>query len=195
MASCDAERYERGMKWLKMDRLRAKAWQTVSGDVLEIGMGTGLNRPYYPAEARVFAFDISAERVAWAKANRPLTPERLATADAQQLPYPAERFDTVVTTLTFCSIPNPRQALGEIKRVLKPSGRLIMVEHVRGQKRWSAALTDLLQPLWFALQGECNLNRETAEIVTQVGFEMQELKTYGLFAIVQYIEAIKAKTD
>lgn len=191
MASCDAERYEWGMKWLKMHKLRAKAWQTVRGDVLEIGIGTGLNRPFYPAEARVFAFDISEERVAWTKENRPLKPERLATADAQQLPYPAERFDTVITTLTFCSIPNPQKALNEIKRVLKPNGRLIMVEHVRGQKRWSAALTDFFQPLWFALQGECNLNRETAKIVAQMGFEMQELKTYGWFAIVQYIEAIR----
>lgn len=190
MPGCDAERYEWAMEWMNMGKLRAKTWHSVSGDVLEIGMGTGLNRPFYPPKARVFAFDISQERIMWARQNRPLASEYTCTADAQQLPFPSASFDMAVTTLTFCSIPDPHQALREIKRVLRPNGRLLMLEHVRGQKTISRLFTDLLHPLWFALQGECHLNRETAKMVVEVGFEMREVKTYGI-GILQYIEAVK----
>ena len=191
MPSCDCERYEKGMGWLGMKNLRAKTWRGVSGDVLEIGMGTGLNRPLYPPNAIVYAFDIDEERVAWACEKRPRHPDLSLTADAQQLPFPSERFDTAVTTITFCSIPAPHQALREVMRVLRPNGRLIMMEHVRGQKPLSRLFTDFFQPLWFALQGECHLNRETAKYVAEVGFEIQQVKSYGV-GIMQYIEAVKA---
>lgn len=188
----EAAQFDRGMAWLdkfRLRRLRAATWQTVQGEVLEIGVGTGLNHEFYPPEARITAFDLDRSRVAWMRQHRwPHGP--LCTADAQHLPFADQQFDTAVATLVFCSIPQPTRALQEVWRVLRPGGRLILLEHVRGQGPISRTLTDLLHPVWFALQGECHLNRDTAVTVADTGFTLDHVETHGR-GVLQIMHALK----
>lgn len=187
-----AARFDRGMAWLdrfSLRRLRRETWVRAEGEILEIGVGTGLNWDFYPPHGRVTAFDLDQTRVAWMKQAR-LPEGKLCAADAQWLPFAAQSFDTAVATLVFCSIPDPAQALQEIWRVLRPGGQLLLLEHVRGQGRISRRLTDWLHPLWFALQGECHLNRDTAVVVAHAGFIMRETQTHGR-GVLQIIHAAK----
>jgi SAM-dependent methyltransferase len=100
----------------------------------------------------------------------------LVRADAEQLAWPSQSFDSVVGTLVFCSIPHPAQALAEVRRVLRPGGRLYLVEHVRSQHAWLGQMQDWLAPVWHWGTGGCNLNRETEATVRAAGFEIETLK-------------------
>jgi ubiquinone/menaquinone biosynthesis C-methylase UbiE len=95
----------------------------------------------------------------------------------------------VVSTLVFCSIPEPMMALAEIKRVLRPDGRFLLLEHVRGLNPVAQRLTDWLHPAWFALQHECHLNRETAVSVQAAGFHIEETSSHG-WGVIQMIKAV-----
>ncbi len=164
-------------------QLRSQLISGIRGDVLELGVGRGANLPLYGAAAHVTAIDVDPERLA--RAARVV--ERLGRsaqitlrhADAQALPFDNDSFDVVVGTLVFCSIPDPLQALAEVRRVLRPNGRLLLLEHVRGQTPFMRRLTDWLHPLWFALQGQCHLNRETAATVTAADFQIIESSTHS----------------
>ncbi len=147
-----------------------------AGRTLEIGCGFGANFGYYPKTANVTAFDVDPLRVheaARAAADRTV---RLTAADAQRLAFPDGAFDTVAGTLVFCSIPDPALALGEIRRVLKPGGRLLLVDHVRSHHHWLGAAQDALAPAWLAITSGCNLNRDTEATVRRAGFEIEQLK-------------------
>ncbi len=147
----------------------------VHGQVLELGCGFGRNFEHYPPGAKVTAFDLAPERV---RAARQLgAPVRLAVGDAQHLAWPDHTFEAVTGTLVFCSIPNPAQALDEVRRVLRPGGRLYLVEHVRSDRPWLAALQDALAPAWHWCTGGCNLNRSTASTLGAAGYELELLKT------------------
>lgn len=187
----EATRYNRGL-WLlerlSLGRLRRQLLQHVQGEVLEIGIGTGANLPFYDGDSRITGLDVNLPRLsgAWDRAAR--RPFSITCADAQRLPFGEGRFDTVVSTLVFCSIPDPNLALGEIKRVLRPGGSLLLLEHVRGQGPLSRRITDWLHPLWFSLQHECHLNRETAAAVQGAGFEITQISRHG-WGIIQMIQA------
>lgn len=188
MAS-DAARYDRGMglfNRLGLGPLRRRLIGDVHGEILEIGVGTGLNLPLYPAGARVTAVELDAERLSAAQ-MRPGA-AHLVRANAEHLPLAGTRFDVVVSSLVFCSIVDPAAALAEIRRVLRPNGRLLMLEHVRGDGPVSRRLTDWLHPLWFALQGECHLNRETAALVAASGFDVERTSRHG-WGIIEVIAA------
>lgn len=147
----------------------------VRGQTLEIGCGWGSNFAHYPPEAHVTAFDIEWERVLHAARLR--QPQvRVSAADAQQLGFSANTFEAVVGTLVFCSIPNPSQALAEIRRVLAPGGKLYLIDHVRSHQPWLASAQDALAPAWLAVTGGCNLNRRTEDVVRQSGFELLTVK-------------------
>ncbi|MBM4425229.1 MAG: class I SAM-dependent methyltransferase [Chloroflexi bacterium] len=146
----------------------------VRGRALEIGCGWGHNFDHYPSEISVSAFDVEMDRVR--EAARRGHSIRLAAADAQQLPFPDVRFDSVVATLVFCSIPDPAAALGEIRRVLKPDGRLYLIDHVRSHHHWLGRAQDFLAPAWLWATGGCNLNRDTESTVRRAGFEIEKLK-------------------
>ena len=185
MDAIDAQRYDRGM-WLlerfSLTRLRRPLLAAARGAVLEIGAGTGANLPLYDPGRRVVAIELRPERLAAAarKAHAAGRAEVVvAAADAHDLPFPAASFDTVVGTLVFCSIGDPLAALAEIRRVLRPGGQLLLLEHVRGQTSLTRRLTDWLHPLWFALQGECHLNRETAATVAAAGFRVDATESHG----------------
>jgi ubiquinone/menaquinone biosynthesis C-methylase UbiE len=161
--------------------------------VLEIGVGTGANLPFYNgAVSQVTAVDINPARLTdtlvRARAVNGRIPIHIGAADAQQLPFADDQFDTVLGTLVFCSIPDPMAALAEIKRVLKVNGRFLLIEHVRGQNPITQRLTDWLHPAWFALQRSCHLNRETAVTVQAAGFHIEETSTHG-WGVIQLIKA------
>ena len=192
----EVKRYDRGMWLLEnygLKRLRRLLLQAVHGEVLEIGVGTGANLPFYDGRAvRITAVDVNPARlvgtITRAQAVNGRHPIHIGAADAQQLPFSDNQFDTVVSTLVFCSIPEPMAALAEIKRVLRPDGRFLLLEHVRGLNPISQRLTDWLHPAWFAMQGSCHLNRETAVSVQAAGFHIEETSSHG-WGVIQMIKA------
>lgn len=142
----------------------------VGGRTLEIGCGWGHNFRHYPAPAAVTAFDLEAGRLAAARRQAAIP---LARADAERLAWADETFDAVVGTLVFCSIPRPEAALREVRRVLKPGGRLFLVEHVRSHHAGLGRLQDWLAPAWLRLSGGCHLNRDPEAALRAAGFSLQ----------------------
>ncbi len=195
MANWEVRSYN-GFMWLfeqvGLLRLRRSLLQQAEGRVLELGMGTGVNLPLYRHVGSLdmlVGLDLNRARLAGvAQRHQPTGPTAVLQSDAQRLPFPSDSFDTVVATLVFCSIPQPARALAEVKRVLRPNGRFLLLEHVRGQNPVTRRLTDWLHPAWYALQGECHLNRETAVYVDQAGFVIEQVSTHGL-GVVQLITA------
>jgi len=104
--------------------------------------------------------------------------KRTALRADGELPFDAGRFDCVVTTWTLCSIPDPLAALAEMRRVLKPSGQYVFIEHGRSERASTARWQDRLNPLWRRLADGCNMNRRIEEIVEQGGFELLSLKRF-----------------
>lgn len=176
-------------------RLRPRLWARAgTGKVLELGIGTGANLPYYPPGAEVTGVDISGEMLSRArdKAQRTGTPVSLHQMDAQSLAFPSDSFDAVVSTWVFCSVPDPVQGLREARRMLKPGGRLLMLEHVRGPGVLGRVM-DWLNPLVVRLTGT-SINRDTVANVRKAGLEVEEVRSF-LFGIVKLIVARKAPAD
>lgn len=154
-------------------RWRERAWMKVprEGLGLEIGAGTGANFPEHPERSRIVATDVSLRMLWEAKAKRPRQAVSLVACDVQALPLPDAVFDWVAETLVFCEVPDPLAGLREVRRVLKPSGRLVMLEHVR-PSGWlghaADALTAVTAPLW----GE-HFNRDAEAFLRAAGFEIE----------------------
>jgi ubiquinone/menaquinone biosynthesis C-methylase UbiE len=147
------------------------------GRVLEIGVGSGLNLPLYGGEvARVYGIDPSAGLLRRAGRQRAARAE-LVEASAELIPFGSGAFDTVVTTWTLCTIPQVVAALREMRRVLRPQGRLLFVEHGlapdRGVAKWQHRLT----PCWKCLGGGCHLNRKIDDLIAVAGFRIERLDT------------------
>ena len=162
-------------------RLRAEWIPQAQGDVLEVGIGSGLNLPFYSSQVRcVYGVEPSTELQRMARkrmATRPLKVEFLTQSADKPLPLANATIDTVVVTWTLCSIPDPREALEQMKRVLKPGGRLIFLEHGRSPHPGVAAWQDRLTPLWKLVSGGCHLNRKTDDLIRQAGFQISALRT------------------
>lgn len=165
-------------------RLRAAWIPQARGDVLEVGIGSGLNLPFYSSEVkRVYGVDPSLElqRMARERAvGRIVNVEFLSQSAEEPLPLPNESMDTIVMTWTLCSIANAPRALEQMKRVLKPSGHLIFVEHGRAPDRGVAVWQDGLNPTWKLIGGGCNLNRKVDDVITKAGFHITDLRTFYL---------------
>ena len=166
-----------------MNDLRPETVSLASGEVLEVGFGTALNLRYYGAEVeRVTGLDpmvtdgVKAVDERIAAAAFPV--ERAALRADGELPFDAGRFDTVVTTWTLCSIPDAQAALEEMRRVLKPGGRYVFIEHGRSATEDTARWQDRLNPLWLKLTGECNINRRIDEIVEKGGFQLDSMDRF-----------------
>jgi ubiquinone/menaquinone biosynthesis C-methylase UbiE len=162
-------------------RLRAEWLPQASGDVLEIGIGSGLNLPFYTSKVKhIFGVDPSIElqRMARKRATElPFNVEFLSQSAEDPLPLSDASVDTVVVTWTLCSIPDPSQALQRMKRVLKQDGRLIFVEHGRSSEPDIVTWQDRITPLWKRIGGGCHLNRKIDELITAAGFQIVELRT------------------
>ncbi len=147
-----------------------------SGDVLEIGIGSGLNLPFYsPAVRTLCGVDPSEKLLRMARRRAQGRALQLVCGSAEELPAPSASFDTVVITWTLCSIPSPARALAEMRRVLKPGGQLLFVEHGLAPdpavRRWQRRIN----PLWRRLAGGCNLDRPVDTLIEAAGFHIEEL--------------------
>jgi len=162
-------------------RLRAAWIPQARGVVLEIGIGSGLNLPFYSSEVqRIYGVDPSVElqRMARKRAAAATTKlESLVQTADSPLPIATASIDTAIVTWTVCSIPNAAKALQEMKRVLKPGGRWIFIEHGRAPDPRVAAWQDRMTPLWKRMTGGCHLNRRIDELIMEAGFQIYDLKT------------------
>jgi ubiquinone/menaquinone biosynthesis C-methylase UbiE len=161
-------------------RLRAAWIPQARGVVLEIGIGSGLNLPFYSPEVqRIYGVDPSVElqRMARERAAAATAKLEFLTQTAEEpLPLARASIDTIVVTWTVCSIPNAAKALQELKRVMKAGARLIFIEHGRAPDPGVAAWQDRMTPLWKRLAGGCHLNRRIDELIMEAGFRISNLK-------------------
>lgn len=172
---------------------RPRLWSLVQGPkVLEVGVGTGKNIPYYPAGMVVTAIDLTPGMLKRAKARAAeLEAEvNLQLGDVQDLDFPDNSFDDVVATFVFCSVPDPVLGLNEIARVLKSNGRLLLLEHVRSANSVLGKLMDILDPIAVRLMGP-HINRRTVENIQRSRLKLGYVEDKGLGGIFKLIVARK----
>ncbi len=171
-----------GIKPVQMQR--AKIVPRASGRVLEIGIGTGRNLPFYDKArlGELHGLDPAEQmhRLARKRMRQTGINVRLITLSAEEIPEADASFDTLLMTFTLCSIPDPAKALKEMRRVLRPGGKLLFCEHGAAPdasvRRWQ----DRLTPLWKPLAGGCHLNRDIPALLVQGGFHVAEMETMYL---------------
>lgn len=161
--------------------LRARLLGELEGEALELGAGTGLNLRHYRRAARVVAVEPSASMAARLRERAAAAPcpVEVVTARAEALPFPDDGFDHVISTLVLCSVRDLGAALAEIRRVLRPTGTLVLLEHVRATGRL-ARWQDRLTPLQRRIADGCHLNRATGAAVAAAGFDTSELEPLSL---------------
>lgn len=157
-----------------LEELRRETAGRADGVILEVGAGGGYNFAYYdPTLAqRVEAVEPDATMLGYARGRVEAAPVpvTLTQASAEALPFAPDSFDTVVATLVFCSVGDPQRGLGEIRRVLKPGGRLLLAEHVRSRHGTLAGVQSAMVPLTARVSGNCHWNRDTERAVREAGF-------------------------
>jgi ubiquinone/menaquinone biosynthesis C-methylase UbiE len=174
---------------------RQLLWSKVAGtQILEIGVGTGKNFPYYPRDAEITAIDLSDGMLARArdKAATRQIKVRLQQMDIQHLQFPDNSFDTVVASFVFCSVPDPARGLEEVARVCKPGGKVVLLEHVLSANPIMAWLMNLINPLAVRMGGE-NINRRTAVTVARSGLLLEQVTHMSRGSIFVLIEARKER--
>ncbi len=163
-------------RW-RLGKIRTALLGRASGDVLEVGAGSGVNLRYYDPRRlssltvsdysdRLSLYRRRIERLGDGGWNVPVT---TAQIDAQRLPFPENSFDTVVATLVFCSVDCAPCGFDEILRVLRPDGQYLFLEHVRPTDGVAARAFDFINPVWNRLSGGCNLNRDTLQAMRDAG--------------------------
>ena len=164
-------------RWMGDRRRRLLAG--ARGAVLEIGGGTGANLVHYRDVDRVTIAEpdpFMRSRIG-PKLEDARVPVEVSAAGAEALPFPGGSFDTVVSTLVLCTVPDQAAALDEVRRILRPRGRLLFIEHVRAagsMSRWQ----DRLEPLWRRLFGGCHPNRDTVAAIEEAGFEIETFESF-----------------
>jgi len=159
---------------------RRKFVPLASGTVLEVGVGSGINIPLYGRDVEtLLAVDPSLEiwRLALRRVSRAPFPVEFLQCSAEQIPLEDTTVDTVVTTWTLCTIPDPLRALREMQRVLKPEGQVIFVEHGRAPDARVLAWQNRLNPLWNRIGGGCNLNRKIDDLILEAGLRITRMET------------------
>lgn len=166
------------MKNREMTRLRRRWIPEAQGRVIEIGIGSGLNLPFYAEGVSVVGVDPSVElrKMAEAVADRHNVEAEFVTQGAETLPFESNSFDTAVVTWAFCTIPEPELAAQEIRRVLKPGGQLVFLEHGRSNDERVVKWQNRLNPIWQKIGGGCNLNRRPDNTLRAVGFSLSRLE-------------------
>jgi ubiquinone/menaquinone biosynthesis C-methylase UbiE len=193
-----AEKYDRFARWydlveavpdlLGVGKLRKRLLQRASGMLLEVAVGTGKNLPHYPGGCRITAVDLSGEML-YVAGKRAATLSRdihFASVDAEALPFSDQIFDTVVSSLSTCTFPNPVSTLREIGRVCKSEGRILLLEHGRSNRerlgRWQDRHEDS-----FAKQLGCHWNRQPLELARQANLRIMAARRtfFGIFHVIE----------
>lgn len=171
-----AAKYDQFMDGIEEDlsNTRSELLSSLKGDVLEIGAGTGVNFQYYSPDVRVIAIEPSEFMLAKAqyKVNEKhiqIIQTGVGEQEHDDL-FEEHSFDAIVCTLVLCTIPNPERALKQFKRWLRPDGKLIIMEHIKSEKKFNGVLQDVVNPAWRVFGDGCNLNRNTDELIKKIGF-------------------------
>jgi ubiquinone/menaquinone biosynthesis C-methylase UbiE len=179
--------FPRLMEWVMAGdeflRLRRELLASTHGEVLELGIGTGLNLPHYPETVtELHAVDpaqLLPNTIAARSACAPF-PVHIQQGTAETMAHDNRRFDYVVSTWTLCTIPDPVLALHEVGRVLKPGGRFLFLEHGRSDDRKIAAWQDRLNPIQNVIGCGCHLNRQIDQLITQSGLTIAHLDRFSM---------------
>jgi len=194
-----AEKYDRFARWYNwlesipnlvgLSRLRRLLLRRASGKVLEVAVGTGKNLSYYPPDCRIVALDLSSGmlKVARTHATKLSRHVSFLVADAGALPFPDESFDTVVSSLSTCTFPNPVAALEAMARVCRREGRVLLLEHGRSDHDRLGRCQDR-HAEQFAKPLGCHWNREPLDIVRKAGLKVISARRF-FFGIFHQIEA------
>ena len=180
-----------GMAEARYRPWREKLWAQVEGPrVLEVGVGTGKNMPHWPTDAQVTGIDLTPGMLEIARRRMRQTDlaADLRLGDAQALDFPNATFDTAVATFVFCSVPYPVLGLRELARVVRPGGRVLLLEHMRSANPILGALMDFINPLVVRLMG-ANINRWTVENVQASGLQVESVEDLGTGGIFKLIVA------
>lgn len=182
--------FPRLMDWVmageEFRRLRTGLLAQVHGEVLELGIGTGLNLPHYPKTITwLHAVDPAnlLLKIVTERSTSQSFPIRIQPVTAESLPYDDRSFDFVVSTWTLCTIPDPVKALREVRRVLKPNGRFLFLEHGRSDDEKIAAWQDRLNPVQNIIGCGCNLNRKIDQINAQAGLKIMTLDRFQMQSV------------
>jgi ubiquinone/menaquinone biosynthesis C-methylase UbiE len=168
------------MRNKRLRPFRERVAGAAEGRVLDVGVGSGLNLPFYARQAReIFGLDPSARLLARArsKTQRMQIPVHLLAGSAECIPLAGRSVDTIVMTWIGCSIPAIGTALRDMRRVLKVGGRLLFVEHGRAPEPAVARWQDRLDPFWRRFAGGCHLNRKIDDLLSEAGFRVERLQT------------------
>ena len=165
-----------------LSKWRRRLLKDAHGKTLEIGIGTGKRLSDYPKGVSITGIDSSENMLKYARkrANGYNHIDELLIMDAEDLRFPDNTFDTVVSSCVFCSINNPVKALKEIKRVCKSTGTVYLLEHVRSQKKVIGKIMDILNPISFKLYGD-NINRKTYDNLIKAGFETSQIEVENVW--------------
>lgn len=173
---------------------RKKAlFNKAQGKILEVGVGAGANIPYYPDDTEVVGIDISDKMLLRAekkarKYNKKIVLEK---ADVQNLNFPDDTFDTVVSTCGFCSVTDPVKGLEEVRRVLKDDGQLLMIEHVKSKNKIIGKVMEVINPYVVKIVG-ANINRDTISNIKRAGLKIDKDQNL-IYDILKFIKAKKSE--
>ncbi|HYZ93362.1 MAG TPA: class I SAM-dependent methyltransferase [Actinomycetota bacterium] len=186
--------YDKQIGWFERNVFgtdnRSWACGQATGDTLEVAVGTGLNFPHYGPDVRLTAIDLSPSMLEIARtraaslANKP----DLREGDAHKLPFADGSFDSLVCTFSLCNIPDPDAAVGEMKRVLRPDGRLLLVDHIRSENMFVYALQKVFEFISVRMDGD-HMTRRPREQVERHGFVIESSERFKWGGIVERIRA------
>ena len=168
------------MQQKQMRPYRERIGQAATGRTLDVGIGSGLSLAFYGERTRqIVGIDPSAEllRFARKRADKVPIPVELLRGSAEAVPLEDQSIDTVVTTFTLCSVGDAAKALSEMRRVLRPGGKLLFVEHGHAPDPGVARWQDRLTPVWSRVAGNCHLNRSPDDLIESAGFQIDALET------------------
>lgn len=182
--------FPRLMDWMmageEFHHLRAGLLAPVHGEVLELGIGTGLNLSHYPKTITwLHAVDPAnlLPKIFTERSTRQSFPLRIQHVTAESLPYDDRSFDFAVSTWTLCTIPDPVKALREVRRVLKPNGRFLFLEHGRSEDEKIAVWQDRLNPIQNLIGCGCNLNRQIDQLIAQAGLKILNVDRFQMQSV------------